>query len=81
MVLDDVTFIAGAFGIPLVKAAFTSIFASTINLITVIYLEGRRLLAIVKRIDMFSALILFAEVFAGDGSYAGASVHDQSLGL
>ena len=40
LVLDDVAFVARAFGIPLVKAAFSAIFTLTINLLTVVFLKG-----------------------------------------
>ena len=43
LVLDDVAFVARAFGIPLVKAAFSAIFTLTINLLTVVFLESCRL--------------------------------------
>ena len=47
LVLYDVAFVARALGIALVKAAFSTILASTVNLITIINLEGCRLFGIV----------------------------------
>ena len=40
LVLDDVAFVARAFCIPLVKAAFSAIFTLTINLLTVVFFES-----------------------------------------
>ena len=47
LILDDVAFVARAFSIALVKAAFIAIFTLTINFMTVINLEGSRLLGII----------------------------------
>ena len=47
LILDDVAFVARAFGIALVKAAFSAILTLTINLLTVINLESCRLMGII----------------------------------